>query len=309
VRRLPPGSASGSHRRSSPVVPPRLALQWSAVPRRGVPIPLRSACVVFHDLGGFRLLGPGGVFHPLTPLGFCSRLPDAGFRSMGPKTQLPGARPCAAYQWCVSHDTRGASARSEDFRPTPRQTAAETATRAARSPLPLPKEVVRLPAPSHAPEPSPCPDHRSDHSSGLPVPVPPRPKSGSPGPPRRRTVAAFRPIPVWGLPLLLVPAASWFPSPLPASPGSESVRATSRRRPSPRTRLRYRPNRLSTTRPLATCQLDSDFSLPLPREWSRVTGVAGDEDSKSICERASTFERHNRTASEDRQMVFAKNIV
>ena len=144
MRRLPPKSAAGSHRRSTPVVPSRLALRWSAVPRRGVPIPLRSACAVSHGLGGFRLLGPGGVFHPLTPLGFCSLLPDACFRSRGPKTQLPGARPCDAYQRCVSHETRGTSVRSGDFRSTPRQTAAETATRTARSPLPLPKEVVRL---------------------------------------------------------------------------------------------------------------------------------------------------------------------
>jgi hypothetical protein len=99
--------AAGSHRRSTPVVPSRLALRWSAVPRRGVPIPLRSACAVSHDLGGFRLLGPGGVFHPLTPLGFCSLLPDACFRSADPKACLPGARPCDAYQRCGSHELRG----------------------------------------------------------------------------------------------------------------------------------------------------------------------------------------------------------
>jgi hypothetical protein len=89
-RRLSPSVA--------PVVPSRLTLRWTAVPRRGVPTPLRSASAVSHDPGGLLLLGPGGVFHPLTPLGFCSRLPDACFRSMGPKTQLPGARPCDAYQ-------------------------------------------------------------------------------------------------------------------------------------------------------------------------------------------------------------------
>jgi hypothetical protein len=38
------------------------------------------------------------VSHPLTPLGFCSRLPDACLRSRNPKIPLPGARPCDAYQ-------------------------------------------------------------------------------------------------------------------------------------------------------------------------------------------------------------------
>lgn len=38
--------------------------------RRGVPIPLRSASAVSHDLDGFLLLEPCGIFHPLAPVGF-----------------------------------------------------------------------------------------------------------------------------------------------------------------------------------------------------------------------------------------------
>jgi hypothetical protein len=85
VRRVPPGSAGGSHRRSAPVVPARLALRWTAAPRRGVPLPLRSVYAVFHDLDGLLLLGLCGVFQPLTPMGFLSRLPDAFFPVAGPE--------------------------------------------------------------------------------------------------------------------------------------------------------------------------------------------------------------------------------
>jgi hypothetical protein len=49
---------------------PGLRRSAPAVPRRGIPLPRRSASAVSHDPGGLLLLGPGGVFRPLTPLGF-----------------------------------------------------------------------------------------------------------------------------------------------------------------------------------------------------------------------------------------------
>jgi hypothetical protein len=69
----------------------------SAVPRRGLPPPRRSACVVSRDLDGLLPPGPCGVFRPLTPLrsgapaprqfarlhrpeGRCVRTRGAGFR-------------------------------------------------------------------------------------------------------------------------------------------------------------------------------------------------------------------------------------
>jgi len=114
-----------------------------AVPRRGIPIPLRSAFAVSHDLDGFRLLGPGGVFHPLTPLGFGSRLPVASSgRSVRrpafpvlvrvPRTEVRATR------------TRGASDRSGGSRSTAHRTDAEASTRVASSPLPAPKDWFRL---------------------------------------------------------------------------------------------------------------------------------------------------------------------
>lgn len=127
VRRVPPGAAAGSHRRSARSPPPRLTLRWVAVPRRGGPIPLRSACAVSHDLGGLLLLGPGGVFHPLTSLGFGARLPDASLRS---KVRRPTSR--GSTTWCVPRcdpcDARGARFHPEGSWPVTPRTAAETTT-------------------------------------------------------------------------------------------------------------------------------------------------------------------------------------
>jgi hypothetical protein len=39
------------------------------VPRRGIPLPLRAAFAVFHDLDGLSFPGPRGLFHPLTLVG------------------------------------------------------------------------------------------------------------------------------------------------------------------------------------------------------------------------------------------------
>jgi hypothetical protein len=51
-----------------------------APPRRGLPHPLRSASVVFHDPGGLLLPEPCGVFQPLTPVRFVSLFPRAEAR-------------------------------------------------------------------------------------------------------------------------------------------------------------------------------------------------------------------------------------
>jgi hypothetical protein len=85
LRLSPPVRLRSSH--------PRSRSDGPAVPRRGLPHPLRSASAVSHDPGGLLLLEPGGVFRPLTPVGFGSRLPAACLRSSGPRTFLPGARP------------------------------------------------------------------------------------------------------------------------------------------------------------------------------------------------------------------------
>jgi hypothetical protein len=63
LRRLAPTSEDRSCRRG-------LHRDGSAVPRRGVPPPLRSAFAVSHDPGGLLLPGPCGVFRPLTPMRF-----------------------------------------------------------------------------------------------------------------------------------------------------------------------------------------------------------------------------------------------
>ena len=71
-------SFPGSH----PVAP--------APPRRGLPHPLRSASVVSHDPGGLLLPEPCGVFQPLTPVRFVSRLPCSEDQGGGaPSTRPP----------------------------------------------------------------------------------------------------------------------------------------------------------------------------------------------------------------------------
>jgi hypothetical protein len=57
------------------LAPLRLSRDLPASPRRGGPIPLRSAFAVSHDLDGLPFPGPCGVFQPLTPMGFCFPLP------------------------------------------------------------------------------------------------------------------------------------------------------------------------------------------------------------------------------------------
>jgi hypothetical protein len=208
VRRVPPGSAGGSHRRSAPVVPARLALRWTAAPRRGVPIPLRSTSAVSRDPGGLLLLGLCGVFQPLTPMGFPSLLPDACLPVAGPEDHTSRGRArVMRTEVRVTRNTGGErSCRRLLVDSAPGQLPKHPSRPEATAPIS--EEMIPAPAPHTVSRPSPGPDHRSGHSSGQPVPVPPRPKSWSPGPPRRRTVAAFRPFPDVGLPLLRAPMSA-----------------------------------------------------------------------------------------------------
>jgi len=61
-------------------------------PRRGLPHPLRSAFVVFHDLDGLLLCAPCDLFQPLTPLGFGLPVPCSVSFHIGPKTDPSGRR-------------------------------------------------------------------------------------------------------------------------------------------------------------------------------------------------------------------------
>jgi hypothetical protein len=135
--------------------------------------------------------------------------------------------------------------------------------------------------------PSPYPDHRSGHSSGCRSRYLHDRSRGLPGHRDGEPSRPFGPFPCGGCLSCSCQPCPGFPvhcRPRRATnPCGRPPEGDRRSEPACATDL----GRLSTTRPLATCQLHSDFSLPLPREWSRVTGVAGDEDSKSICERAS----------------------
>ena len=76
-----------------------------ASPRRGLPHPLWSASVVFHDPGGLLLPEPCGVFQPLTPVRFVSRLPRAEARGgeFRPATacyRCRGPGPPGRVPWC-----------------------------------------------------------------------------------------------------------------------------------------------------------------------------------------------------------------
>jgi hypothetical protein len=69
-----------------------------ASPRRGIPLPLRSASVVSHDPDGLPLLRPCDVFRSHTPLGFPSLLPALVALPVQPEDlpfQTRGARPDA----------------------------------------------------------------------------------------------------------------------------------------------------------------------------------------------------------------------
>ena len=147
-------SPCGSHR----LVP--------VLPRRGVPIPLRSAFAVSHDPDGLLLLEPCGVFRPLTPWGFV----------------LPA--PC---YWCPSSldpkalpfRTRGANLEAKGSRSVP-PVGGPKPSPVAKSPLPPPKRWVRLrfPLPCASPlvrHPLACANLRSVTSSfGVAPSGPPR---------------------------------------------------------------------------------------------------------------------------------------
>jgi hypothetical protein len=60
-------------------------LDGSAVPRRGLPPPRRSAFVVSRDLDGLILPGPSDVFRPLTPLRSVAPAPREGARIRRPE--------------------------------------------------------------------------------------------------------------------------------------------------------------------------------------------------------------------------------
>jgi hypothetical protein len=150
---------------------------------------------------------------------------------------------------------------------------------------PPPEGGGPVPAPSHVPAPSPYPDHRSGHSSGCRSRYLHDRSRGLPGHRDGEPSRPFGPFPCGGCLSCSCQPRPGFPvhcRPRRATnPCGRPPEGDRRSEPACATDL----GRLSTTRPLATCQLHSDFSLPLPREWSRVTGVAGDEDSKSICGR------------------------
>jgi hypothetical protein len=250
-----------------------------AVPRRGLPHPLRSASAVSHDPGGLLLLGPGGVFRPLTPLGFGSLLPAACLRSSGPRTFLPGARPRGPYRGSF-HASRGG-----------RVFVLEAPGRLRIGQLPKHPSSLRGHR-SHSrgsdsgfrlPGLAPCrlralttevvirPDCRSLQSSSEDVDLRATAAANRRGLPARPHVGVASPARADHVPGMSRGAVGLA--------GDESARVPSRRAASPRTRLRSRPTRLSTIRPFATCQLGPDCPLPIPKGRSRVAGAAGDEDS------------------------------
>jgi hypothetical protein len=122
---------------------------------------------------------------------------------------------------CVSRATRGASARPGDSRSIPQPMSAEASTCAAGHRSRSEEQVrLRLPGTVAAVSASRPPKRSFVRTIG-PARLPPRWRS--PGPPRWRATAAFRPDPVWGLPLLRVPiAVPGGPGSRPASPGTSS---------------------------------------------------------------------------------------
>jgi hypothetical protein len=185
---------------------PRSRSGGSTAPRHGGPAPLRSAYAVSHDLDGLLLLGPCGVFRPLTPLGFGSRLPAASPGRSTRRSPFPALVRVVRTKVRPTR-TRGASDHPGGSRSVPPRTVPEGTTRSTTPPLPLPKEQVRLRLPNT------LPGRLRVRTTEVALrldsgPELPRPRSKAPGPSRRRTATTFLPVPVRGLPLPCAPMAS-----------------------------------------------------------------------------------------------------
>jgi hypothetical protein len=149
-----------------------------ALPRRGLPHPLRSVFAVFHDLDGLRLPEPCGVFQPLTPMRFASPCSLAASRWRGGEFQTRGSR---------SGRAPGRFSRS-----VARSTAPDHRDDLVRLRLPRgPRELLALPPSSGSDHPVACYSIRRPVSPGTTPFLPRRPK-----PPRlSRVRLRSRPVP------------------------------------------------------------------------------------------------------------------
>jgi hypothetical protein len=174
-----------------------------ASPRRGVPRPLRSASAVSHDSDGLLLSGPGGFFHPLTPLGFFVPAPRLLFRSAAPRTnrtphggeatvQEAPSRTRPVFAWATNR-TDHRSHRLDDGSGLASLVRSSGGLSAASSLL---RTVVRLP-----------------RSSGIP---PEKPL-------RRNTPQPVRPTSLQGLPLSHMPTSNHVLPPFQAGSSRERI--------------------------------------------------------------------------------------
>jgi hypothetical protein len=257
---------------------PRSRSGDSADPRRGGPAPLRSASVVFHDPGGFLLLGPCGVFRPLTPLGFGSRLPAASSArsSRRPTFAVLAAR--EAHRGACP-DRRGGRVLAREVPGRARDRWSPRRPPASRVTAPTSEEAGPAPAPRHDTDRLRVPtaeavgrlDRRS-RSITTEVVIPPGHRVGEPPRP-------FGPVPCGGC------SSRPFRPRHRGVPGHDrSRRGRVRAWATPRGDLASNPPALPAAPPLdgvavRGCQLGPFGPLPIPRGRSRVAGAAGDEDS------------------------------
>jgi len=241
-------------------------------PRRGVPIPLRSAFAVFNDLDGVRLPAPCGVFQPLTPMGFGSPSPRS-------RTARPEGRPVRV---------RGAGYHPEgsrSVRPTrPPKCPSVPCHRAAHKdgPAPAPLYVrrdLRMP-PARVPSEDGPPTFARRRHRPVARPVAPA------APPRWNRRDPLTSTPSQGVPLPCVPIpARVLPRPWtgPARDGLLRPRCKHRVRPDP---LRARTPMLSHRRPFATAGflplIPPHRSPPKRARSGLLSRPAGYEDSLQL---------------------------
>lgn len=242
-------------------------LDDSAVPRRGLPPPRRSACVVSRDLDGLLLPGPCGVFRPLTPLRSGAPVPHQFARPLWPEGRC--FRTWGAgflYEALLDGSVRPAD-KAEALPPSAIGTAASSARAAApasRSPHAYASSPVGTP--------SDCPDVRLPTSPVRDVPA------GLPRPfrPVRAAAAASchdpcGPTPLQGLPSSHCPdlPATCYRGRRPVPPGTNrpAARANAPHRP---IRLRGRPTHLSVPRSSMSAGFSHHRPPSPPRRAFRV---------------------------------------
>jgi len=261
--------------------------------RRRVPLLLRSASAVSHDLDGLRLSMPCGVFQPLTPLGLSFPAPcrDVFTSALRPTLPRPGDGFPPGGSWSSLCRVAAEAA------PLRRSAAPFARRRPFRLQLPCAPRRCVHPRPARVPTRRWSADLRQPRRRPG-CPVRPSVSSHRSGPARTRSP---RPRPGIASPVQSRPATACYRchGSVPSGTGPFRPAALPARR-------------ALTPRSVRVCWLPSAAS---PGPFSSPEGVGTSRSPRlacqprglvSTCERASTFERQSRTPDPGRQRVISR---